>query len=355
MDNTGNMNSGLEMRPGRPEDRDELAEFLGRILKYPAGTFFIRPEVLDWKYFQPRSDWKGPRNWIIKDKGRIVAHVGAWPFRINTSRGSIDGWHPIDWAADPEFAGMGALLFRNLTRRVPVMLALGGTKDAQRVLPGLGFSAIGDADVYARLIRPWNVFQGMRPSARSIARVARNTVRSLGVRASARSWSAVPVDVFSEGDLKPLSGIPAGPVAFLETSAGKLNFALACPGGNCRGFTLTHGGKRAGYLILSRPDGETRIVDLRIRSHEPEDWAAAYSLALDLAREDHGCNEIMSFASTELAREALAANGFRRVGSRLVRVIDRGTVLKDLPTLQLQSITTDAFFVCVPSRPYYLT
>src|SRR5690348_9665529 len=350
------MNSGLELRAAVREDRDALAVFLNEVFKQPVGTFFIRPEVLDWKYFRPRSDWENPRSWIIKYEGRIVAHAGVWPLRIPSSVGIVDCLHAIDWAAAPEFAGAGALLYRNLTHRVPVMLALGGTHHAQRVLPSLGFMPIGEADVYARSVRPWNQFRGTpSPSARAVARLVRRTVRSLASRASHRGWSATAVKAFSDADLKAVSGIPGSRVAFLEPSAAMLNFVLACPGGNCRGFTLSASGKRVGYFILSRPEGQVRVADLRIRSQEPQDWAAAYSVALDLAWEDRLCNEIMSFGSTELVREALIANGFQRVASRLVRLVDRGKILKDLPPLQLQSITTDAFFLSITSHQYYLT
>jgi hypothetical protein len=350
------MNSGFELRGAVRADRDEVAAFLGEIFKFPADTFFIRPEVLDWKYFQPRSDWVTPRSWIVKSDGRVVAHMGAVPFRIPSSRGIVDGLHPIDWAAAPDFAGVGALLFRNLTRRFPVMLALGGTSDAQKVTPSMGFSPIGQADVYARSVRPWNQLRGNPwPSARGFARVLRRTVQSFAFGAPHHGWSADAVETFSEADLEATAGIPGDRVAFLEPTAATLNMALACPGGNCRGFTLSSRGKRAGYLILSRPDGQVRVTDLRIRSQEPQDWAAAYSVALSLAREDSGCNEMMSFGSTDLVRGALAANGFLRVGSRVIRLFDRGKILKDLPPLQLQSITTDAFFLTSPSRPYYLT
>jgi len=98
------MNSGLELRAAVREDRDGLAGFLSETFKHPAGTFFIRPEVLDWKYFQPRSAWKNPRSWIIKSEGQIVAHAGVWPLRIPSSRGIVDCLHAIDWAAAPEFA-----------------------------------------------------------------------------------------------------------------------------------------------------------------------------------------------------------------------------------------------------------
>jgi hypothetical protein len=349
------MSSGLELRAALPDDRDALAAFLSEIFHQPASAFFIRPEVLDWKYFQPRSDWEHPRSWIIKSEGRIVAHAGVWPLRIPSSRGIVDCLHAIDWAAAPEFAGAGALLYRNLTRRVPVMLALGGTHHAQKVLPSLGFSPIGEADVYARSVRPWNQFRE-RPqrSARAVARLVRRTVRSFASRASHRGWSAATVKAFSEADLEAVSGTSGGRVAFLEPSAAMLNFVLACPGGNCRGFILSSDGKRAGYLILSRPDGQVRVADLRIRSQEPQDWAAAYSVALDLAWEDRLCNEIMSFASTDLAREALLANGFQRVSSRLVRLVDTRKILQDVPPLQLQSITTDAFFLSIASHQYYL-
>jgi hypothetical protein len=167
-------------------------------------------------------------------------------------------------------------------------------------------------------------------------------------------WSSDAVDAFSEADIVAASGTPDSPVAFLEPSAAMLNFVLGCPGGNCRGFVLSSGGKRVGYLILCRPDGQARIVDLRIRSREPRDWAAAYSIALDLAREDRHCNEITSFGSTDLTRGALAANGYQRVATRPVLLIDREKIMKDLPPLQLQSIVTDAFFLSVPSREYYL-
>jgi hypothetical protein len=180
-------------------------------------------------------------------------------------------------------------------------------------------------------------------------------VRSFGSKASHRGWSADPVSAFSEADLQAASGIPDCRVAFLEPSAATLNYVLGCPGANCRAFTLSFLGKRVGYLILCRPAGQVRVVDLRIRSQEPRDWAAAYSVALDLAWQDRLGNEIMSFGSTELAREALAANGFTKVASRVVRVCDKGKILKDLPPLQLQSITTDAFFLSVASHEYCLS
>lgn len=311
--------------------------------------------MLDWKYFQPRSDWKDPRSWIVKSEGRIVAHVGAWPLRIRSSRGIVDSLHPVDWTSAPEFAGVGALLFRSLTRRVPVMLALGGTSDAQRVIPSMGFSPIGHADVFARSVRPWNQLREQpTPSLRASIRLVRGAVRGLSHRASRKGWSADAVEAFSAADIEAVAGTPEVAAAFPESSESALNFALACPGGNGRGFTLSRGGNRVGYLLLTRPEGQVRIADLRIRSQNPQDWAGAYSLALDLAWEDRRCNEIMSFASTDLARGALAANGFQRIGSRVIRLMDKGKILENLPPLQLQSITTDAFFLTVPSRQYYL-
>ncbi len=47
-------------------DIPELRAFLLRHLKKPPDTPSLSAECIRWKYFQPRTDYPGPRSWAYR-------------------------------------------------------------------------------------------------------------------------------------------------------------------------------------------------------------------------------------------------------------------------------------------------
>jgi hypothetical protein len=81
-----------------PEDLPELTEFLLGVFHASSDAPFVRPEMMQWKYFSPRPDWNGSRSYVMRGEGRIFAHSSVAPvtFRPQASRGGDTrhgNWH----------------------------------------------------------------------------------------------------------------------------------------------------------------------------------------------------------------------------------------------------------------------
>src|SRR5262245_6899001 len=92
------------LRPLIPGDLAELSQFLTAGFRTPSDAAFAAPEVLSWKFFDPRGRdaGDGPRSYVACDAetGGIVGHVGLCPGRFRGARLPRDGvstQHIIDW------------------------------------------------------------------------------------------------------------------------------------------------------------------------------------------------------------------------------------------------------------------
>ena len=84
-----------------PGDAGAVRAFLASIFGVTTDATFLRADIFDWRYFQPRPDWEGPRSWVVKMEGQIAAHIGVWPLTLRTPTGPVTFVHPLDWAASP--------------------------------------------------------------------------------------------------------------------------------------------------------------------------------------------------------------------------------------------------------------
>ena len=57
---------------------EELSAFLKKHFKLPDARQFD-PDILQWKYFDPRPDWDGSRSYVLKSGARWLAHAGVCP------------------------------------------------------------------------------------------------------------------------------------------------------------------------------------------------------------------------------------------------------------------------------------
>jgi hypothetical protein len=336
-----------------PQDSDEVRAFIASTFHVSVDATFLKTDLFSWKYFQPRPDWDGPRNWVVRMDGRIVAHIGVWPLTLRSPTGAVTFVHAIDWAASSDFPGAGILLFRNFLARTGTVAALGGTDHAKRLLPSLGFTQRGRVDIYAK----WFVPPSLRANTQAavVARRGLGIARELLLRPLTQrhlgGWTAEPVSAFPERLNQLIESSRSGDCSFLWTGVGTLNFVLSCPIQSCKGFLLRRNGELRGYFILARPGNQTRIADLRVDSISPEDWKAAYLVATEQARADPEAHEVIAFCSTELVREALKSHGFVVKSARDIRWHDhKKRITAD--AIQFHPIATDAFFLYNPKFPY---
>ena len=184
-------------RPTTIGDEARILEFLTRIFAVDHNAPFVDPDLLRWKYWQPRSDYDGPRSFVVEKNDRVVAHVGLWPVTVQTERESLHGVHMIDWASDPRTPGAGVALLQRLTKTHDFVYSIGGSGITQSILPKFGFRTAAQASTFARPIRPWRqIFKHQTRNARLPLRLARNFWWSrTPLRLPAHGWAAAEADI----------------------------------------------------------------------------------------------------------------------------------------------------------------
>ncbi|MBV8817765.1 MAG: GNAT family N-acetyltransferase, partial [Acidobacteriaceae bacterium] len=170
------------VRPSTVEDQPQLIEFLIRVFLVGREHPIVNPELMRWKFWQPRADWTEPRSLVIEKNGRITAHVGLWPVTLSNGSQMERGTHMIDWASDPESPGGGVSLLQRVVKSYDFVYSIGGSDMTQTILPRFGFRTIAQALTFARPIRPFRqMLQHQTRDVRLPLRFARNVW-----------WSKVP-------------------------------------------------------------------------------------------------------------------------------------------------------------------
>src|SRR5437763_10796874 len=103
-----------ESAPLCPEGLPGLGRFLAAGFRAEAGAEFAAPDVLRWKYLEPR--WggdAGSRSYVAREGGQIVGHVGFCPtaFRIIEGPGrarEVATLHLTDWLGSEGHPGVGS-------------------------------------------------------------------------------------------------------------------------------------------------------------------------------------------------------------------------------------------------------
>jgi hypothetical protein len=110
----------------------------------------VGPQDLQWKYWQPRADWPGPRSFVLADGRGPIAHAALIPAWCAWGVHRIKMIHVIDWAARPGTVGAGVALMKHIGQQAQALLAIGGSAQTLRILPQIGFRPIGLATGYVR-------------------------------------------------------------------------------------------------------------------------------------------------------------------------------------------------------------
>jgi hypothetical protein len=352
------MPSGLVLTA--PEDLPELTEFLLGVFHLAPDAPFVRPDMMQWKYFSPRPDWSGSRSYVMRSEGRILAHgcVAPVDFRRRTDAegtpGLVTGMRVIDWAGGRQAPAAGVRIMRQLAGLTDTVLAIGGSPDAVRVFPMIGFQHRGNVEVFARVVRPWRQFR-LDPYPRgwkAPLRLARSTLFSLAPLPGAPvGWTCQAVTAFDQS-ICPALEFDAPSFTTTARSPAFLNYMLGCPGAAFSGFLLRQGESVRGYFLLSQVAGQTRIAELRVASEQTEDWQAALAVATRQAAADPATCEILAIASIRQSVEALRRNGYRLCRHDPIFLLDPRRRLAGAPELNLDLLVGDEAYLHVPGYPF---
>jgi hypothetical protein len=332
-------------------DLDDVAAFLTNGFNSPPDAVFARPEVLQWKYFEPGPQWQSSRSYVLRQGDTIKAHCGVWPMNLRFGGDTVSCICFLDWLSEKDLPGAGVLLKRKLMRLADTSVVVGGSADTRAVVPRIGFQHVADVTTFARVVRPWQQFRTRPREAigRSAARLLRNAAWSRQAEGSIdREWSINRVATFEE---LPEEIHDSGyPTPWREASY--LNYWLNTPAVDIAGFVILRQNKFYGYFLLSEVGGQARIADIRLLSDNAADWANAYRLAASIAAEDPEICETVTIASTPLARQALLEAGFRDRGGVPLFLCDQKKRLAGAPPIFLNMIDGDGAYLHDAAYPY---
>ena len=325
-------------RQTAPGEALRVREFLAGVFGTASDAPSLQPDLIRWKYYDPRPDWPGSRSYVLEKDGAYVAHGCVWPMRF----GATDACQIIDWAAVPRSAGAGLLLRREIEKLVPVSVGIGGSEDSRKVMPRAGYRTVADFRTFVRVLRPLRQF-GRRtdPFWMRGAKTARAWAWSLGrLPGIADGWSIETVGRFRPEDL------PRDAARSHE----QLNYLLACPALRVRGHVLRKGGRILGHLLLAEVGGQARIADLQLAERKPDNWAAAVDLATRVAAENRAALEIVAHSCFEPFSAALRKAGYRERGSQ--PVFAKGAAVATAGQPHITPADYDDFFSISPGRPF---
>ena len=343
----------MELRLTTPRDFVALSNFLGQVFGASARALLLDEKHMEWKYWSARTDWAGSRSFIVERDGAIVAHAAVWPAPVRVPGQTVPAITVIDWAAAPQYPGVGVWLLRQITAKVRLTVAIGGSEITRRILPVIGFRPHGELDWFARPLRPLG--QALTTAERNWklpARLLRNTFwRLWPPLAIPRGWSAkslAPEEVPDELWPQPF---PATAVTARDSSV--YRYFVDSPCTRHALFGLQKSGDLVGYFCLAFAPHVARIADLWLPSIRVEDWCAGFRTASVIAARQAGVYEVSACASTALGKEGLSRAGFRLRAASAVSLFGEAKILEGRE-LHVQMLDNDASFLAADA-PSYMT
>ena len=327
-----------DIRPTTPDDLPELGRFLTDGFHAPAGSAFAAPEVLRWKYFDPRGGDAGssPRSYLARDPatGSVVGHVGVCPARFRGGGLPPDGvstLHMIDWLTSDAGRGAGAALMRRAHQGTETQYVLGASAAARRVTGRAGYELVAPVPVFRRVLRPGyrlkdasrGRFGRLLRAAKDAAGVALRPAKAPGACVDLR-----PAEAFGP-EIGPALSAYAPHAVSTSRGPGLLNHLLRYPRGGLTGWQVWRGGALRGFALLSvvpRDGGavrEGRVAECLLDDPDDADlWLAAVS-ALTAALKGQGADVALAFAPTDWSARALRSAGYAPAHALEFRLRDR--------------------------------
>jgi hypothetical protein len=308
----------IDIRPLEIGDVPVLSQFLTNGFHTPPDADFAAPDVLRWKYFEPRGDRDAPRSLVALEDGRIVCHAGLWQgwFHIAGEPGRrVSTLHGIDWISTARRRNTGAYMMMSGHRHADTHYALNYSEAARRVIEAAGYRRVSGVPVYQKILRPTFHLRGMSASpAKSLARTVRDVARSVVHRGQNAAEQVVlrPVTEFGPEVDAVLAACSLN-VVYTSRGPAWLNHALRYPRSRVTGWLVEHAGRVRGFALLNvvkRGDARVgKIVDCFLDSDTPALWHAAIAAIVAELRTQRA-DVVEGFGSTPWMVQALRATGF---------------------------------------------
>jgi hypothetical protein len=305
------------------------------------------PRHLHWKYWQERSDWPGPRSFVLTDGRDLLAHLAVVPGTVRSGGTRARVTHMIDWAARRDAAGAGIRLAKHVAQLSDLVIATGGSRHTREILPMIGYVECGRISGYARTLSPLGILRRPIPSRwKLIPRLARSFLWSLAApRPNTQGWQTRRIE---SGEIErvcpPLPKLTSGQAVFERTPA-LLRHVLNCPIVPIELYGLEKGGRTGGYFLLSYAPGQARIADMWMDSQEPADWRALIHAAVNQARQKKGLAELIVWSSDPSLSRFLHSCGFHERLSLPISL--RASANTPIPhdIMRVQMLDSDAFYL----------
>lgn len=311
------------------------------------------PRHLHWKYWQERTDWSGPRSFVLTDGRELLAHVAVVPGAVRYGGTRARVIHMIDWAARRDAAGAGIRLSKHVAQMSDCVLATGGSRHTLKILPLMGYVECGRISGYARTLSPLGILRRPIPSRRKLLpRMARSLLWSLAApRRDSAGWQTRRIETDEIERMRlPLPTPKSGPTqesgtAVFERSPALLRHALGCPIVPIELYGLEKGGRIGGYFLLSYAPGQARIADMWMASQDPADWRALILGAVNQARSKSGLAELIVWSSDPSLSQILEGCGFHeRLSLPISLRLSPDTSLPH-DIMRVQMLDSDAFYL----------
>jgi hypothetical protein len=344
-----------EILPLEAEAIPELSQFLTGGFHAAPDAEFAAPDVLRWKYFEPRGTFPGPRSLVIREEKRIIAHVGVFPTTFEVAdepHRQVTTLHMTDWLGSPAHGAVGTSLMRHTHGMAETQYVVGATASARKVLARSGYEQMLGIPVYRRVVRPTYRFRAGERGMGEGLRFARDMVRSWMNRRSqpGTRLERRRVDQFG-AEVMPLLESCERPLVFTGRSPEILNHYLAYPRGEVSGWLFAGQGRVCGigllYVATRGPVRSGRIIDCFLPQRTPEVWHAAVA-ELTSELEQNGVDLIQSYASTPWMQGALRQCGFSRVFEVDFYLRDRERLLLGAGTVPFHLSYLEADYAFTP-------
>ncbi len=302
----------FEIRPLVPDDLSALSRFLTQGFGTAPDAPFAAPDVLRWKYFDPRGSLDVPRSWIAREDDQIVGHLGLTTGAFlgdGLPGGEVSTLHMIDWLSARPGSGIGARLLLRAHQGVATGYGLGGSNAGRSVGGGGGYRLIGMVPVFQRVLRP-----ALALRQGKVARWARDLVRNVQnpPQKPRTTLEFQRLDAFGP-EILPILDAYRHLALFTDRRPPLLNHMLRYPRGGITGGLLLHAGNVRGFGLLSLVEQGGahvgKIVDCVLDTSDLDLWHSAYRALTD-ALAEQGASSAVGFASTGWSAHALQACGF---------------------------------------------
>jgi hypothetical protein len=330
----------------------ELSAFLRSAFPLQPAAEFATPDILEWKYFDPRLRNDGPRSVVALVDGRIVAHVGYSTtafLRMGEPSVQIDAISLIDWYSHPLHRPAGGLLMLNASRAADTQYTLGCSQEAENVLLASGYSVVTTVPRFERVISASFFLRARRrPRWRHISGPLKFP-RNAGCRSGSRAHTVELRQVTAFGP--EVDSVMEGgtiPVVFSSRRSTLLNHYLRYPRKTMSGWLVFRNEGLIGAAILNCWDRNRirvgKIVDCFLIDEDAKTWRLTIGALTEELRQQ-GSDIISCYGSTPWMSKALTDSGFTISGSTPFYLRDRKRLIRGSEQFHLTDLEADLSYL----------